>query len=103
MIYKYDYSKLNGKIVEVFGTKKKFAQSMDLSEKSISAKTTNKRGWQQPEISKACELLQIPSDEINSYFFKYKVQDIEQNKKEQTWNQNVIRIADKRKKNQTLL
>ena len=28
MIYKYDYSKLNGKIVEVFGTKKKFAQSM---------------------------------------------------------------------------
>ncbi len=84
MIYKYDYSKLNGKIVEVFGTKKKFAQSMNLSEKSISAKTTNKRGWQQPEISKACELLQIPSDEINSYFFKYKVQDIEQNKKEQT-------------------
>lgn len=67
MIYKYDYSKLNGKIVEVFGTKKKFAQSMNLSEKSISAKTNNKRCWQQSEISKACELLQIPSDEINSY------------------------------------
>ena len=51
---------------------------MNLSEKSISAKTNNKRGWQQLEISKACELLKIPSDEINSYFFKYKVQDIEQ-------------------------
>lgn len=77
MIYKYDYSKLNGKIVEVFGTKKKFAQSMNLSEKSISDKTNNKRCWQQKEISKACELLQIPNDEINSYFFKYKVQDVE--------------------------
>ncbi|MGT2976194.1 DUF739 family protein [Streptococcus alactolyticus] len=33
---------MNGKIVEVFGTKKKFAQNMNLSEKSISAKTNNK-------------------------------------------------------------
>ena len=84
MIYKYDYSKLNGKIVEVFGTKKKFAQSMNLSEKSISDKINNKRFWRQSEISKACELLQIPSDEINLYFFKYKVQDIEHVRKEQT-------------------
>ena len=84
MTYKYDYSKLYGKIVEVFGTKKKFAQSMNLSEKSISSKTNNKRSWQQQEISKACELLQIPSNEINSYFFKYKIKDIEQNKKKQT-------------------
>ena len=68
---------MNGKIVEVFGTKKKFAHNMNLSVKSISAKTNNKRGWQQPEISKACELLQIPSNEINSYFFKYKVQNVE--------------------------
>ena len=77
MIYKYNYSKLNGKIVEVFGTKKKFAQSINLSEKSISDKTNNKRSWQQQEISKACELLRIPSDEINSYFFKHYVQDFE--------------------------
>lgn len=84
MIYKYDYSKLNGKIVEIFGTKKKFAQSMNLSEKSISAKTNNKRGWQQPEISKACELLQIPSDEINSYFLNIKFKILNKFRKEQT-------------------
>ena len=70
---------MNGKIVEVFGTKKKFAENMNLSEKSISSKTNNKRSWQQQEISKACELLHIPSDEINSYFFKHCVQDIEHN------------------------
>lgn len=79
LVYKYDYSKLNGKIVEVFCTKKKFAENMNLSEKSISSKTNNKRSWQQQEISKACELLHIPSDEINSYFFKHCVQDIEHN------------------------
>lgn len=73
----YDYSKLNGRIVEVFGTKKKFAESMNLSVKSISSKTNNKRSWQQDEISKACELLKIPSDEINLYFFKLKVQELE--------------------------
>ena len=82
MIYKYDYSKLNGKIVEVFGTKKKFAQSMNLSEKSISDKKNNKRGWQQPEISKACELLQIPSDEINSYFLNIKFKILNKFRKE---------------------
>ncbi|WP_372588656.1 DUF739 family protein [Streptococcus thermophilus] len=43
MIHKYDYSKLNGKIVEVFGTKKKFAQSMNLSEKSISVTDSQAR------------------------------------------------------------
>lgn len=73
----YDYSKLNGRIVEVFGTKKKFAESMNLSVKSVSSKTNNKRSWQQDEISKACELLKIPSDEINLYFFKFKVQELE--------------------------
>ena len=73
----YDYSKLNGRIVEVFGTKKKFAESMNLSVKSVSSKTNNKRSGQQDEISKACELLKIPSDEINLYFFKLKVQELE--------------------------
>ncbi|QIM45762.1 DUF739 family protein [Streptococcus ruminicola] len=73
----YDYSKLNGRIVEVFGTKKKFAESMNLSAKSISSKTNNKRSWQQDEISKACELLKIPENEINLYFFKFKVQEFE--------------------------
>ena len=28
--------------------------------------------WKQPEISKAMELLYIPGDELESYFFKKK-------------------------------
>lgn len=75
----YDYSKLNGRIVEVFGTKKKFAESMNLSVKSVSSKTNNKRSWQQDEISKACELLKIPSDEINLYFLNLKFKNLNTN------------------------
>ena len=79
MTYKYNFNKLNGRIIEKFESKKNFAMAIGLSEKSMSDKINCKRYWKQPEISKACELLQIPSDEIGEYFFKHCVQDIEHN------------------------
>ena len=70
----YDYSKLNGKIKEVFGTQAKFALAMGLSERSLSIKMNSLRPWKQPEIILACTLLDIPIDSIGIYFFKIKVQ-----------------------------
>lgn len=70
----YDYSKLNGRIVEVCGTKAAFAKKMGLSEKTISLKINNKIAWKQPEISKACVILNIPERDIQKYFFIIKVQ-----------------------------
>ncbi|WP_296114994.1 DUF739 family protein [uncultured Anaerococcus sp.] len=72
----YDYSKLLGKITEIFGTRYNFAEAMDLSERSISNKLNNKVPWKQTEISKALKILSIDPKEIQDYFFKYKVQDI---------------------------
>lgn len=69
-----DYSRLNGKIVEVFGTQKCFSEAMGLSERSISLKLNSKAEWKQGEIKKACSLLSIPLDDIPVYFFKAKVQ-----------------------------
>lgn len=69
----YDYSKLSGKIREVFGTNGAFAKAMDLSERTVSLKMTSKVGWKQQEIDKALELLGIPSEEVGTYFFKRKV------------------------------
>lgn len=46
----YDYSKLSGKIKEVFGTNAAFAKAMGLSERSVSAKLTGKVGWKQVEM-----------------------------------------------------
>lgn len=71
----YDYSKLNGKIVEVFGTQNKFAEAMGLSARSVSLKLNNLVSWKQPEISKAATLLNIDSELILEYFFTVKVQE----------------------------
>ena len=73
----FDYSKLRGRVVEKFETLTNFANAMNLSEKSISSKINNKTYWKNNEISKACELLDIPDKEVNQYFFKQKVQETE--------------------------
>lgn len=70
----FDYSKLNGRIVEKFGTQAKFAEAMGISEHSISQKVNNKTTWKNTEIHKACELLEISNDAVGTYFFKRKVQ-----------------------------
>lgn len=70
----YDYSKLKGRIVEILGTQKNFAEKMDLSNTSIISKMTGRVDFTQGEIKKASEILAINIDEIPEYFFKEKVQ-----------------------------
>lgn len=70
----YDYSKLCGRIVEKYGTQAKFADAMNLSERSISLKLNGKVGWKQSEITMACKVLDILLTEISTYFFTLKVQ-----------------------------
>ena len=72
---KFDYSKLNGRITEIFNSKKKFAKAMKLSERSISLKLNNQRYWKNNEITTACNLLLIPDNQIRDYFFKPEVQE----------------------------
>jgi DNA-binding XRE family transcriptional regulator len=69
----FDYSKLRGKIREVFNTQDEFAKAIGLSNTSISAKLNNKVEWSQQEINKAAEVLRIPDNEIYVYFFAEKV------------------------------
>lgn len=73
----FEYSKLRGKIKEVFNTQEAFAEAMEMSTTSISAKLNNKVEWSQKEIDKASEVLMIPKDEIPMYFFTPKVQQVE--------------------------
>lgn len=72
----YDYSLLEGKIVEVFGTRGEFAKAMEFSERTLSLKMNGKVPWKQPEITKACKLLGILDKKINLYFFTMKVQNV---------------------------
>ena len=70
----YDYSKLNGRIVEKYGTRSSFAAKMGVSERTMSLKLNNKVSFRQDDIQKAAELLDIPINDIQSYFFTQKVQ-----------------------------
>lgn len=70
----YNYSKLLGRIVEKAGTQGKFAERMETSERTMSLKLNGKIGWKQVEIAKACQVLDIPDEEIPLYFFAPEVQ-----------------------------
>jgi len=67
-----DYSKLKGKITEVFGTQVTFSNAMELSERSISLKLNEKIDFSQREIEKAVSVLGLKKDDIPEYFFKNK-------------------------------
>jgi len=65
----WNYSKLNGRICEIFGTQRKFAEAMGISEHSISKKLNGEICWKQPEMKKACEVLGLADTDIPDYFF----------------------------------
>mgnify|MGYP003571392429 CR=1 FL=1 len=69
----YNYNKLRGRITEICGTQSKFAESMGLSERTISLKLTGQVGWKQSEIRKAIEVLTINQEDIPAYFFDLDV------------------------------
>ena len=63
------YSKLRGRIREVFGTQEAFAKALNIHSTSLSARLNDKAQWRREEIVLSCELLSIPIDDVSSYFF----------------------------------
>lgn len=68
-----DYSKLRGKIKEVFGTEGGFAKALNMNPSTISAKLNNNSAWTHEEIIQSCELLGIAIEEAHKYFFVKQV------------------------------
>ena len=66
---KYDYSRLNGRIVEKFGTRKAFAAALNLSEHSLSLKLNNRIPFKQSEMERSCELLEVPIALVSDFFY----------------------------------
>lgn len=69
VIVRFDYSKLRGRIRQLYGTETKFAAVIGMSTVSLSAKLNNKVGWSESEIMKCLELLKIPLKHVTEYFF----------------------------------
>lgn len=70
----YNYSKLRGKIKEVFLTQERFAQAIGMGNVSLSNRLNNKSKFTQSEILKACNVLGIDGRDIVDYFFNQEVQ-----------------------------
>ena len=73
----YDYSKLKGRIKEIFDTQEAFALAVGLSARSITLKLSSARGWKQNEIMIAIKVLGLTEGDIQPYFFTVKVQSFE--------------------------
>lgn len=70
---KYDYSKLIGRIIEKYGTRKNFAKAMKISPETLSKRLSGKRDFSRDEIYNISSLLEIPFNELEPYFFASKV------------------------------
>lgn len=70
----FDYSKLKGKIKELYDSQVNFSKYAGLSEKSISDKLNNKVFFTQGEIKIWSRLLKIERVQIGEYFFNEKLQ-----------------------------
>ena len=72
----FNYNKLKGRIVEVFGSQIEFAKAMDWSERTLSLKINGKVAWKQNDIVKSVRLLNLSEGDIQEYFFTMEVQNI---------------------------
>lgn len=72
----FDYSKLRGRIREMYGKEGAFAEALGISPKSLSDWLNNKKYWKHEYISIAIELLKIPDSEVGIYFFTRLVQTV---------------------------
>ena len=70
----FDYSKLRGRIKELFGTQGDFAKAVGINKGLLSRTLNNSREFSQKEINKACEVLRLSPEQIPLYFFALKVQ-----------------------------
>lgn len=65
----FDYSKLKGKIIEKFGTQTNFLELLDMSEVTFIKTMKCDRFFNQCEIMRIINLLNIDKKNISDYFF----------------------------------
>lgn len=71
----FDFSKLDGKITEKYGNRKKFCTAINMKQAALSSRMNNKVPFRPEEIILICSpiVLDIPHTNIGEYFFRLKV------------------------------
>jgi plasmid maintenance system antidote protein VapI len=75
MTYKTD--KLQSRIIEKFGTQAAFAEALGIDKSTLSKLINEGREWKGSKMMKAVEVLEIPAEEIDSYFFTPSVEELQ--------------------------
>lgn len=65
----FNYNKLRGRIIEIFGSQKAFSKKINLSEQSITAKLNGRSDFSQNDILKWSNALNMDKKDIGIYFF----------------------------------
>lgn len=67
----FDHSKLNGRIVEKFGSQRALCAAIGWTESKLSARLNNSIQFDADEIIMLCapDVLDIPTEDIPVYFF----------------------------------
>lgn len=67
----FDLSRLNGRVVEKFGNREKFADALGRSRSTVYSRLRGETAFRADEIHQiiAPDCLDIPADEISDYFF----------------------------------
>lgn len=65
----WNYNKLKGKIIEIFGTQRAFSEAIGLSYTSLNQRLNGHLQFSQDEIFKSCDALGIDYKDIPLYFF----------------------------------
>lgn len=73
MKYIFDYQKLKGRIVEKKEKQENLSKEMGITKTTLNYKLNNKIPFKQSEIVTLCDILEIPENEITTYFFTLKV------------------------------
>ena len=71
----FEYSKLIGRIVEKYGTRRNFAAAIGMTDAALSARLNNVTPFKVEEIKRICapDILDIADNAISEYFFTLKV------------------------------
>lgn len=73
----YNFAKLRGKIVEVFGSQEKFARAIGMAPRTVNAKLNNEVPFKTPDIEKSLGVLGIARRDIPVYFFEVETRKSE--------------------------
>ena len=73
----FDYSDLEKKYKEVFGSQERFADAIGIDRTSLIKRLSNEIPFKANEIKKAAELLKIGPEELHLYFFTEEVEKTE--------------------------